>query len=167
MYWLDSILVRNSDISDMSLLADWTLAATFTMPSSATRALLVHVETDEDVEGHAAYCGLTALACQMVDAERHALISLTPLLDLAPGEQQSLRLWLIARHWPAWARAALPMRSRLGFPDPPVSLSEAARQTMLSLPTVQSAAAEDRLPTLGTSGRQLIYIATIAEAHER
>lgn len=50
MYWISSILARTPDIIDVSLLADWILAATLAVPPSATRALLVHVETDEDTQ---------------------------------------------------------------------------------------------------------------------
>lgn len=167
MYWLESVVLHQGEIVDEAFLADWTLAATIAPLPLPAALLLVHVEVTEDGEGHTAYTGLTVLACQLADAERQALMSLTPVIELHPHEQQVLRQWLTCQRWLAWARASHGVRSRLGAPDLPVSLSEAARQMMIPLPTLQSAAAEERLPTIRAADRQLIYVDTIIEAQAR
>ena len=167
MYWLESVVLHQGEIVDEGFLTDWTLAATLAPLPRPAALLLVHVEVNEDGAGHIAYSGLTVLACQLVDAEHQALISLTPVIELLPHEQQVLRQWLTNQRWSAWARALHSVRLRLGAPDLPVSLSEAARQTMIPLPTLQSAAAEERLPTIRAADRQLLYVDTIIEAQAR
>ncbi len=90
-----------------------------------------------------------------------------PLLTLPTSAQQILRDWLIARRWPAWARAALSVRTLLGTTEAPIALAEAARQWMLPLPTLSGAAVAERLPTIHIGDRHLIYPATIGEALQR
>ena len=127
--------------------------------------LLAHVTVTEDRASCAAYSGLTILALQGDPAQRTSLIDLArPLLTLHASEQQMLRDWLISRRWPAWARAALSVRTLLGAAEAPIALAEAARQWMLPLATLSGAAVAERLPTIHVGDRHLIYPTTIGEA---
>jgi hypothetical protein len=95
------------------------------------------------------------------------LDALQPVLDLSKEEQHTLQTWLMHRRWPAWARAALPVRALLGEPAPPILLAEAARAWMLPLATLTTAVAQERLPTIQCGDRHLVYQSTIREAQER
>jgi len=135
---------------------------------AAPRMLLAHVTVTEDHASCAAYSTLTILALQGDPARRTGTIDLAqPLLTLPASAQQTLRDRLISRRWPAWARAALSVRTLLGAAEAPIALAEAARQWMLPLATLSGAAHAERLPTIPAGDRHLIYSATIGEALQR
>ena len=165
--WVESVLVVGDQVVDAAELDGWQLtigAGDETRP----RMLLAHLILTEDRFGCAAYSGLTLLAVQGDVATRTGAIDLArPLLAPLPAEQDILRTWLIERNWPAWARAALSVRTLLGATEPPILLAEAARQWMLPLATLSGAAVAERLPTIRVGDRHLVYNATIGEAIER
>jgi len=156
--------VAGDQILDAAELDGWTLtvgACDLALP----RILLAHVTVTEDRASVAAYSGLTILALQGDLALRTGMIDLArPLLTVPASAQQILRNWLIGRHWPAWARAALSVRTLLGETEGPIALAEAARQWMLPLATLSGAAVAERLPTIHIGDRHLIYSRTIGEA---
>jgi hypothetical protein len=165
--WVESVLMVDDQIVDAAELDGWTLTVG-ACDMAAPRILLAHVTVTEDRASGAAYRGLTILALQGDPARRTGTIDLAqPLLILAPAEQQAMRNWLVAKHWPAWARAALSVRTLLGAAEGPIALAEAARQWMLPLATLSGAALAERLPTIRVGDRHLIYRATIGEALQR
>jgi hypothetical protein len=165
--WVESILAAGDQIVDAAELDGWALTVG-TCDPAVPRMLLAHVTVTEDRASCAAYSALTILALQGNPAQRTSLIDLArPLLTLHGAEQQTLRDWLISRRWPAWARAALTVRTMLGDGAPPIALAEAARQWMLPLATLSGAALAERLPTIRVGDRHLIYLATIGEALQR
>jgi hypothetical protein len=164
--WIESVLVIGNQITDVAELEGWTLTAG---PRDETqpRMLLAHVTVTEDQASVAAYTALTILALQGDPARRTGTIDLAqPVPTLEEAEQQTLRDWLIARHWPAWARAAFSVRAMLGDAEAPIALAQAARQWMLPLATLSGAAVAERLPTIRAGDRHLIYSATIGEAQQ-
>jgi hypothetical protein len=162
--WVESILAAGDQIVDAAELDGWALTVDACDPA-APHMLLAHVTVTEDHASCAAYSGLTMLALQGDPALRTGAIDLArPLLVLTRAEQQALRTWLIAQRWPAWARAALSVRTLLGETEAPIALAEAARQWMLPLPTLSGAARAERLPTIRVGDRHLIYSVTIGEA---
>ena len=162
--WVESVLVAGDQILDAAELDGWALTVGACDPA-APRMLLAHVTVTEDHASCAAYSGLTILAITGAVDHRTGLIDLArPLLTLPAAEQQTLRDWLVARRWPAWARAALSIRTMLGDSTPPIALAEAARQWMLPLATLSGAAVAERLPTIRCGDRHMIYSATIGEA---
>ena len=167
VYWSESMLLRGADVLDVALLEDWIVVARLTLLESQERMVLAHVTITEDALGQRAYTSLTLFALHPAKDERQALLGLLPLDELTPQEQQHLRTWLITQHWQSWARAEIAVRSRLGVHEPLITLTEAAKQTMVPMPTLQTAAAQDRLPTIEVAGRHLVYVTTIAEAYER
>lgn len=165
--WVESVLVVGDQIADAAELDGWVLTAG-TLDDARSRMLLAHVTTTEDQLGCTAYSALTIVALQGDAATHLGVLDLArPLLVLGPHEQQALRAWLIARSWPAWARAALCVRAIVGETEPPVLLAEAARQWMLSLATLSGAASAERLPTIRMGDRHMVYSATICEAQQR
>ena len=165
--WLESTLILGDQIADAADLAGWRLTVG-EVAAGAPRMLLAHVQLEEDASAAASYQALTVLALEGDGAARVGRLDLLhPLLALAPREQQTVRGWLIGRHWPAWARAALGVRALLGDAAPPIALAAAARAWMLPLATLSGAAAAERLPTIRAGDRHLIYSATIGEALER
>lgn len=165
--WVESVLVIDDQIVDAAELGGWALTVG-ALDETQPRMLLAHVTVTEDQVGVTAYSSVTILALVEESALRSGTIDLTqPVLTLRPSEQQVMREWLISRHWPAWARAALSVRTLLGEAEPPVLLAEAARQWMLPLPTLSGAAVAERLPTIRVGDRHLIYTATIDEAQQR
>ena len=164
--WTLSCLVDGDLIGDIAELerCQLTIAA---QPPLPPRQLLVHVLVSEDERHADAYSALTAVALRLDRPARVGQTDLQPTLALTAAEQHTLRAWLIGRRWPAWARAAISVRALLGDPAPPMLLAEAAREWMIPLATLTSAAAHDRLPTIRVGDRQLIYSATIAEAQRR
>ncbi len=162
--WVESVLVVGDQILDAAELDDWQITVG-ACDLAAPRMLLAHVTVTEDRASCAAYSGLTILALQGNHARRTGVIDLArPLLTLPASAQQILRNWLIERRWPAWARAALSVRTLLGAAEGPIALAEAARQWMLPLATLSGAALAERLPTIRVGDRHLIYHATIGEA---
>ena len=137
------------------------------MEIAEPRSLLVHVGLDETDAGQDMYMVLVVQALRLSESESQAHINLLPLLELTSLEQQIIRAWLIGRRWPAWARATQSVRGLLGVSDMPVLLANAARQLWMPLTTLQSAAADDRLPTIRIAGRHLVYLDTILEAQQR
>lgn len=166
VYWTESIVLWGKDVVGVEILDDWIVTARLTLPEAQERMVVVHSTIGEDAAGQRGYTSITLFALHSTD-ERQALLGLQPLDDLTPAEQQRLRAWFVTQHWPSWARAELAVRSRLGVHDPLITLTEAAKQTMVPMPTLQTAAAQDRLPTIHVAGRQLVYVTTIAEAYER
>lgn len=165
--WIESVLLVGDRLVDAAELAGWSLTVGACAPS-APRMLLVHVTVTEDAASAASYSALTVFELAGDWERRAGTVDLAqPLLELAPAEQQILRGSLIARHWPAWARAALSVRTLLGQPEPPVALAAAARAWMQPLATLSGAAAAERLPTIRAGDRHLIYLSTIGEALER
>src|SRR4051812_11444875 len=124
--WVESVLVVDDQIVDATELDGWRLDVG-ACDLAAPRMLLAHVTVTEDRASCAAYSGLTILALQGDPARRTGTIDLArPLLTLHAAEQQILRTWLITKHWPAWARAALSVRTLLGATEAPIALAEAA-----------------------------------------
>jgi hypothetical protein len=162
--WVESVLLAGDQIVDAAELDGWALTVG-ACDLAAPRMLLAHVTVTEDRASCAAYSGLTILALQGDPTLRTGTLDLTrPLLTVHVSEQQILRNWLIERQWPAWARAALSVRTLLGAAEAPIALAEAARQWMLPLATLSGAAVAERLPTIRCGDRHLIYSATIGEA---
>jgi len=165
--WVESVLVVGDQIMDAAELDGWQLSIGACDPA-APHMLLVHVTVTEDRANYAAYRGLSILALQGDVAMRSGMIDLArPLLIPEPAEQHTLRTWLIARGWPAWARATLSVRTMLGEGAAPIALAEAARAWMLPLATLSGAAVAERLPTIRCADRHLVYTTTIGEALER
>jgi hypothetical protein len=165
--WIESVLIVHDQLGDAAELEGWQLNVG-ACDVAAPRMLLAHATVAEDARSIAAYSALTILALQGDAAIRTGVIDLArPLLTVPPSEQQLLRDWLITRHWPAWARAALSVRTLLGDAAPPIALAAAARQWMLPLATLSGAAVAERLPTIRASDRHLVYSATIGEALQR
>ncbi len=165
--WVESALVAGDQILDPAELESWRLTIGV-IPETAPRMLLAHVQLEEDRSGVASYQSLTVLAIDGDTTARAGTLDLLhPLLTLTPTEQQLVRGWLIERHWPAWARAALSVRALLGDAAAPIALAAAARAWMLPLPTLSGAAVAERLPTIRAGDRHLIYHATIGEALAR
>jgi hypothetical protein len=165
--WIESVLIVGDQIMDAAELDGWQLSVGI-YDVIAPRMLLAHVTVTEDLANCAAYSALTLLALTGEPALRTGMIDLArPLLTLEPSEQQILRGWLIARGWPAWARAALSVRAMLGEGASPIALAEAARAWMLPLATLSGAAVAERLPTIRCGDRHLVYRTTIGEALER
>lgn len=169
VYWLEHIILLDATIIDWTMLADWTIAATISpLPVPlAPRSLFVTFEASEDARNRAAFNSLTVLACDLDQANQRAVVSLLPVLELHGFEQASLRSWLVSRNWPAWARATHNVRFRLGAEDEPMLLAKATECTHIPLPTLQSAASSERLPTILAGDRQLVYVDTIVEAQQR
>jgi hypothetical protein len=165
--WVESVLLAGDQVVDVTELDGWHLTVgmgTVERP----RMLLAHLILTEDATGCAACSALTLLAVQGDAATRSGTIDLArPLLTPSPTEQRTLRAWLIERNWPAWARAALSVRTLLGAAEPAILLADAARQWMLPLPTLSGAAVAERLPTMRVGDRHLVYSATIGEAIAR
>ena len=162
--WVESVLVVEDQIVDAAELDSWALTVG-TCDVAVPRMLLAHVTVTEDRASVATYTGLTILAITGAIDHRTGVIDLAlPLLTLHVSEQQLLRNWLVTNHWPAWARAALSVRTLLGEIEAPIALAEAARQWMLPLATLSGAAVAERLPTMRVGDRHLIYSATIGEA---
>jgi len=156
--WVESVLMVGDQIVDAANLDGWRLDVG-ACDLAAPRMLLAHVTVTEDRASVAAYSGLTILAITGEADRRTGMIDLArPLLELGPAEQQMLRDWLISRRWPAWARAALSVRTLLGAAEAPIALAEAAWQWMLPLPTLSGAAVDERLPTIRVGDRHLVYI---------
>jgi hypothetical protein len=146
--WVESVLVVDDQIVDAAELDSWALTVG-ACDMAAPRMLLAQITVTEDRASCAAYSGLTILALQGDPAQCTGMIDLAqPLLTLHASEQQTLRDWLIARRWPAWARTALSVRTLLGAAEAPIALAAAARQWMLPLATLSGAAAAERLPTI-------------------
>jgi hypothetical protein len=164
--WTFSCLVEEGQIGDSAELEGYQLTVTAT-PPLPPRQLLVQVLVTEDDRHTDAYSMLTVYGLQLDHTARTGSTDLQPLLALVSAEQRPIRDWLVRRRWPAWARAALPVRALVGDATPPMLLAEAARAWMVPLATLTSAAAQDRLPTIHVGDRQLVYSATIAEAQER
>lgn len=157
----------DDQIADTAELDGWTLTIGV-LDETQPRMLVVHITVTEDQVGVTAYSGLTILALERESVLRTGTIDLTqPVLTLRPSEQWVLREWLIERHWPAWARAALSVRAVLGDTEPPIPLAEAARQWRLPLGTLSGAALAERLPTIHVGDRHLVYRTTIGEAQQR
>lgn len=132
------------------------------------RGLLVTLLSVEDAAFHLAYTAVVAYVLTLDPEGRPTGIDLLhPLVELRPSEQVLLRTTLVRQAWGAWARAPLHVRAFLGCPDPPVLLADAARQFGIPLPTLANAAVRDRLPTIRTGDRHLVYLPTILEAQER
>ena len=167
MYWLNSVILDNGEVSDAETLHSWTIVASITAEIPGLRSLRVHVGRTENEAGHDSYTLLMAQALQLLKPDRQAFISLIPLAELALLEQQAVRAWLIGQRWPAWARASPEVRNFLGASEAPVLLADAARHMWMPLTTLQSAAADERLPTIRTAGRHLVYTSTILEAQQR
>jgi hypothetical protein len=167
MLWISSLLVEGDHVRDAADLEQLRLAVA-PISQAAPRHLLVHVVVIEDAENNDAYTALMAFAVQFDTMSRTGQIDmLQPVVQLAAVEQRTLRAWLIAQRWRAWARAALSVRALLGEVAPPVLLAEAARQWMVPLATLTTAVAQDRLPTMRVGDRHLVYPSTIAEAQAR
>jgi len=165
--WVESALVIDDQIVDAMELDGWTLKVGV-LDETQPRMLLAQVTVTEDQAGVTAYSGVTILALAGDRTRCSGTIDLAqPVLTLRVSEQQVLRGWLIRHRWPAWARAALSVRTMLGDAEPPIALAEAARQWMLPLATLSGAAVAERLPTIRAGDRHLIYSATIGEAQQR
>jgi hypothetical protein len=164
---VETVLVVGHQVIDAADLVDWQLTVA-SLVATAPRQLLAHMVVTEDAQYRDAVSSLTVFALHCETTGRTGVIdALQPLLTLTPDEQQTLRTWLIGKRWPAWARAALPVRALLGEPAPPVLLAEAARTWMVPLATLTSAVTQDRLPTIQCGDRHLVYQSTIGEAQER
>jgi hypothetical protein len=165
--WVESVLVIGNQIVDAAELDGWHFIVG-AGDAERPRMLLAHFTLTEDRWSHAAYSALTLLAVHGNPATHTGAIDLArPLLTPSPTEQRTLRAWLIERHWPAWARASLSVRTLLGAAEPAILLAEAARQWMLPLPTLSGAAVAERLPTMRVGDRHLVYSPTIGEAIAR
>jgi hypothetical protein len=165
--WVLSLVVDGEVIQDAADLEVRVLTVA-PISQSAPRQLLAHVVVTEDTQNDDAYVALMVFALRLDGATHTGQVDLLqPLLQLTPSEQGTLRTWLITQRWRAWARAALPVRTLLGEPAPPILLAEAARQWMMSLATLTTAVAQDRLPTIRVGDRHLIYTSTMAEAQAR
>ena len=167
MLWISSLLVEGDHVRDAADLEQLRLAVA-PISQAAPRHLLVHLVVTEDAENNDAYTALMLFAIQFDTTSRTGQIDvLQPVLQLTSVERHALRTWLIAQRWRAWARAALPVRTLLGEPAPPILLAEAARQWMVPLATLTTEVAQDRLPTIHVGDRHLIYASTIVEAQAR
>lgn len=165
--WVHRLLLSTGQVDDADRLHGSELTNT-SQSIPAPRALLVHIVVDEDQDHHEAYRSMLCFALHLDSARATGQVNmLQPILDLDPDEQAPIRAWLIARRWPAWARADPLVRQLLGIPDPPILLAEAARHWMIPIQTLARAAREERLPTIRAGDRQLVYLTTIHEAQQR
>ena len=161
VYWIESVIVDATDVRDAAILHDWTTFASSTVAIPPPRCLLVHVGHVENEAGQDVNTMLMVQALRFHDLERRATMRMLPLGELITAEQALLRSWLITQRWTAWARASHAVRSFVGANEQPILLADAARQFWIPLNTLQSAAADERLPTIRSAGRHLIYADTI------
>ena len=162
--WTETLLLVTGQVQS----ADDVIGRTATLVTDVPeqeRALLIHVTTAEDAQHAPAYTGVV---CQAILVTDDAIkLAPTPLTELRPVEATALRTALVARSWAAWARAPHVVRALLGCPEPLLPLVTAAAQLYMPLATLARAAAADRLPTIRTGDRHMVYLATITEAIAR